>query len=114
MQRVDSSSCDTIRLKGFEDVRDPVRGSVRTESAPLRRKAIRVFDNKVERASRENEMFGLKSERTHNLGLCPQRAEVVDLPRSTSGFKREFDPGSESTLAACLTHASRTRKGSNP
>jgi len=31
----------------------------------------------------------------------------------TSGFKREFDPGSESTLAACLTHASRTRKGSN-
>jgi catechol 2,3-dioxygenase len=27
---------------------------------------------------------------------------------------REFDPGSESTLAARLTHASRTRKGSNP
>jgi hypothetical protein len=26
-------------------------------------------------------------------------------------FKREFDPGSESTLAARLTHASRTRKG---
>ena len=25
-------------------------------------------------------------------------------------FKREFDPGSESTLAARLTHASRTRK----
>ena len=23
----------------------------------------------------------------------------------------EFDPGSERTLAACLTHASRTRKG---
>ena len=23
----------------------------------------------------------------------------------------EFDPGSEQTLAACLTHASRTRKG---
>ena len=34
--------------------------------------------------------------------------------RQTSGFKREFDPGSESTLAACLTHASRTRKWSNP
>jgi hypothetical protein len=29
-------------------------------------------------------------------------------------IKREFDPGSESTLAACLTHASRTRKWSNP
>ena len=32
----------------------------------------------------------------------------------SSGFKREFDPGSESTLAACLTHASRTRKGLRP
>jgi hypothetical protein len=30
--------------------------------------------------------------------------------RQTSGYKREFDPGSESTLAACLTHASRTGK----
>jgi hypothetical protein len=29
-------------------------------------------------------------------------------------FTREFDPGSESTLAARLTHASRTRKWSNP
>jgi hypothetical protein len=29
-------------------------------------------------------------------------------------LKREFDPGSESTLAARLTHASRTRKWSNP
>ena len=84
------------------------------KSAPLRRKANSVFDNKVERASRENEMFGLKSERTHNIGLCPQRAEVIGLPRPISGFKREFDLGSESTLAACLTHASRTRKGSNP
>jgi hypothetical protein len=27
----------------------------------------------------------------------------------TPDFKREFDPGSERTLAACLTHASRTR-----
>ena len=26
-------------------------------------------------------------------------------------IKREFDPGSESTLAARLTHASRARKG---
>ena len=28
-------------------------------------------------------------------------------------FKREFDPGSERTLAACLTHASRVRVRSN-
>ena len=26
----------------------------------------------------------------------------------------EFDPGSEQTLAACLTHASRARKGGQP
>ena len=91
-----------------------MRDTVRTEKRTALAESDSVFDNKVERASRENEMFGLKSERTHNLGLCPQRAEVVDLPRSTSGFKREFDPGSESTLAACLTHASRTGKGSNP
>jgi hypothetical protein len=32
----------------------------------------------------------------------------------TKQIKREFDPGSESTLAARLTHASRARKGSNP
>src|ERR1700741_258467 len=65
------------------------------------------------------ERFGLKSERTHKIGqstaLCSpssafagdRRLETRDCP---SGFKREFDPGSESTLAACLTHASRTRK----
>ena len=29
-------------------------------------------------------------------------------------IKREFDPGSESTLAARLTHASRTRKPGQP
>ena len=39
---------------------------------------------------------------------------VDDPSEEPSGFKREFDPGSESTLAACLTHASRTRKWSNP
>ena len=30
-----------------------------------------------------------------------------------TSFKREFDPGSERTLAACLTHASRVRACSN-
>jgi hypothetical protein len=52
------------------------------------------------------------------------REEVMDLVGTSSRLramkkkqkkiKREFDPGSESTLAARLTHASRTRKGSNP
>src|SRR4029077_19946960 len=35
-----------------------------------------------------------------------------DKPFGASEFHGEFDPGSERTLAACLTHASRTRKGS--
>src|SRR5215467_14757379 len=34
------------------------------------------------------------------------------MPRKGLNFNGEFDPGSERTLAACLTHASRTRKGS--
>src|SRR5215813_7781709 len=33
-------------------------------------------------------------------------------PQGPSSLNGEFDPGSERTLAACLTHASRTRKGS--
>ena len=43
-------------------------------------------------------------------------ADPIDLRRvgEAAGFKREFDPVSESTLAACLTHESRTRKWSNP
>ena len=34
--------------------------------------------------------------------------------KGASSLTGEFDPGSESTLAACLTHASRARKGGNP
>ena len=37
-----------------------------------------------------------------------------DLQRSLSKSTGEFDPGSERTLAARLTHASRTRKGFGP
>src|ERR1700685_260742 len=108
-----------------------------------------VFDNSVERASRERTDSGISSRRSHKIDHCglrlsslfgamgeaaerwqPSRVVVQhslqrlpwvrgdgSLPttrRQTSGFKREFDPGSESTLAACLTHASRTRKWSNP
>ena len=39
-----------------------------------------------------------------------EMASLSTTRRQTTGYKREFDPGSESTLAACLTHASRTRK----
>ncbi len=38
-----------------------------------------------------------------------ERGEEIDSVRMIK-IKREFDPGSESTLAARLTHASRTRK----
>ena len=34
----------------------------------------------------------------------------ISLAPSLTG---EFDPGSERTLAACLTHASRARKGAS-
>jgi hypothetical protein len=89
-----------------------------------------VFDNQVERASRERTDSGISPRRSHKMGhsFLAREFEVVAstsframelavslLPVGRrSGFKREFDPGSESTLAACLTHASRTRKWSNP
>ena len=42
--------------------------------------------------------------------LLRQNSEFNRARLSLTIFKREFDPGSESTLAARLTHASRTRK----
>ena len=41
------------------------------------------------------------------IGYC--KSSTDDVPE-TNHLQREFDPGSESTLAACLRHASRTRK----
>ncbi|PYV78782.1 MAG: hypothetical protein DMG93_21855 [Acidobacteria bacterium] len=46
----------TIFLKGFEDGWI-LHGSCWTENAPLRRKRESVFDNLVERASREIPVF---------------------------------------------------------
>ncbi len=93
-------------------------------------KRYSVFDNSVERASRERTDSGISLKRSHKIGhsVFARELEVVAstsframelaaylLPVGRrTGFKREFDPGSESTLAACLTHASRTRKWSNP
>src|SRR2546423_14515153 len=96
-----------------------------TENAPLRRKRDSVFDNYLQRGSREKKSSGQSpSVLTKLASAClvgretSRRAlnhggEFVHSEQ-ISGFKREFDPGSESTLAACLTHASRTRKWSNP
>ena len=145
---VDSCFRLTVCLKGFEDGRIRVgQTSVcRQEftglnTSPLRRSGDSVFDNSVERASRERTISGISLKRSHkivhsafssarvagfssqsgfwvarNSGLGTRNsnpAYLLPVGRRT-GFKREFDPGSESTLAACLTHASRTRKWSNP
>jgi hypothetical protein len=93
------------------------------EAYPLRRLCDSIFDNKVERASREMEAW-LQVKRSHKLklrelppvsaGLVRGECCLFFPSRQRSGFKREFDPGSESTLAACLTHASRTRKRGQP
>ena len=45
-------------------------------------------------------------------GCLRCKSEHFFFAQATS-FKREFDPGSERTLAACLTHASRVRVRSN-
>ena len=41
-----------------------------TEYAPLRRNAIRFFDNSVERASRERADSGISPIRSHKIGHC--------------------------------------------
>ena len=40
---------------------------------------------------------------------CSEKAYVVPKGTSYKGFNKEFDPGSGRTLAARLTHASRTK-----
>jgi hypothetical protein len=65
-----------------------------------------IFDNLVGRRSNVRQNF----ESNRGDGLIGFLGQVDSLNK----IKREFDPGSESTLAARLTHASRTRKWSNP
>ena len=57
----------------------------------------------------------LRLTRWHGDGVGPeQRARSSERCRDIAiGSMREFDPGSEQTLAACLTHASRTRKSAS-
>ena len=109
------------RLK-FEDTKLrvlPQRWSL-IQNCSLSANAVRIFDNIVERASREMtrtlvESFSLfitLRSFSSDRGTPDQSDLRPDCVEQTK-IKREFDPGSESTLAACLTHASRTRKGSN-
>ena len=81
-----------------------------------------MFDNLVGRKRSKTsdflskgwgEAYGLRTEpraeEASGEGLESERKELHNI-----GIKREFDPGSESTLAARLTHASRARKWGNP
>ena len=106
------------QVRGHKAVALPWRWSLIQNCSPSAN-AVRIFDNIVERASREMtqtlvESFSLV------ISSAPFRASGGAWPAGPPSWqcratkiKREFDPGSESTLAACLTHASRTRKGSN-
>src|SRR3970040_2077192 len=56
-----------------------------------------VFDNRISRYWSTGEASG-------------NGPVKLALPERANRSFREFDPGSERTLAACLTHASRARK----
>ena len=51
---------------------------------------------------------------TRNSSPSARDGVVRDLSEERKEVLGEFDPGSERTLAACLTHASRARKGGQP
>src|SRR5260370_40734056 len=110
-----------------------------TEFAPLRRSAIRSLTTRLN-VPVVRERLGQKSERSHKLdhrgllhflfssekgegrgwAVAPSHTfergdgSLPSTRRQTSGFKRALEPGSESTLAPGLTHASRTGKRGNP
>ena len=60
----------------------------RTEGAPLRRKAIRIFDNSVERASRERADSGISPKRSHKID---HRELLLALPDSIPGSRAEAE-----------------------
>src|SRR5690242_8092726 len=90
-------------------------------SAFLQDRGALLFDNRydVPESVRNHSSFsstnGLsKSSDNNSLGRLALRCKSKSIFfRQATSFKREFDPGSERTLAACLTHASRVRVCSN-
>ena len=78
-------------------------------AASARARAVwcRFFENQVEQRNR------MRARRAPARGLvCTNNERSGNGPRvQESKIIGEFDPGSERTLAACLTHASRTRGG---
>jgi hypothetical protein len=76
---IDSAFRRAVWLKGFEDGQIRIE-SDRTEFAPLRRNAISVFDNLVERASRERADSGASPKRSHKMGYGVFARELTWSP----------------------------------
>jgi hypothetical protein len=62
------------------------------------------------KAKQKREACKKQAETAHETSARESSKETNSFGPSLSG---EFDPGSERTLAACLTHASRARKGAS-
>ena len=83
IQAIDRPAARTIFLKGFEDGWIHIWIPSRTENAPPRRKCESVFDNLVERASREIPAFpvkrrcGVPGADLGRFGLLAQGCEAV-------------------------------------
>ena len=58
----------------------------------------------------EYHCYWLVGGHTRNSSPSARDGVVRDFSQERNDYLGEFDPGSERTLAACLTHASRARK----
>jgi hypothetical protein len=97
---------------GAKRLSRPVVGWVFSVTTGIAGLATQIFDNLVGRRSNVRQNF--ESNRGDNRSGSFHSLSGMGSDRESHKIKREFDPGSESTLAARLTHASRTRKWSNP
>ena len=91
----------------------------RCDTATSRDVGNRGTDGRRRDGSVEAEERSSGEDTTEQHGREPARCSTVKRgdgasARSNHSLTGEFDPGSERTLAARLTHASRTRKGFGP
>ena len=70
---------------------------------------MRYLEYDLTRFSTVGEKNDGRSIATNAKFLATQGAEKIEHETAAGNIKREFDPGSGRTLAACLTHASRTK-----
>ena len=111
---IDKEPPFAVSLKGFRGHANSIRSNARVRlKRTAQAESDSVFDNRlnvpVVRLNLGFRVRAISQEQTVRLASAGQSSSP-STRRGRSGFKREFDPGSESTLAACLTHASRTRK----